>query len=194
MGGMRQLYVRTARDFIKCLDTIALDVRSTIEAGDDKKTVILLHTLKGTAATLGADALARESANLEVLCKTSAESELCFSRLSQLAEHADTTKSLLTRAIEVLSEDTTKKLVPIENIPVVLDYEAASRALTDLLMLAKAADLTVLNRFAEVQADLAGLPVEQFNALEFALQGLDLEAAIQACENSIDRLKLKSDS
>jgi HPt (histidine-containing phosphotransfer) domain-containing protein len=194
LGGMRQLYVRTARDFIKSLDTIDLDVRRTVEAGDDKKTVILLHTLKGTAATLGADALARESANLEALCKASAGIEQCLSRLPHLAEIADTTKSLLNQAIETLSEDPTKELVPIENIPVVLDHEAASSALIELLMLAKAADLTVLKRFAEVQVDLAGLPVEQLKTLEFALQGLDLEAAIQACESSIDQLKPKSDS
>jgi signal transduction histidine kinase/DNA-binding response OmpR family regulator/HPt (histidine-containing phosphotransfer) domain-containing protein len=189
MAGLRQLYARTARDFIKTLDTAELDLDTALRSDDLKKSVILLHTLKGTAGTLGALALAEESARLEALCKTQEGIRQCLMQLSSLAALAGSTKELMHRAIRACTDSDEHDTTQAQQVPSVLNREAASTALTELGTLAQAADLTVLQRFAEIHADLMGLPAEEFKAIESALQGLDLEAAKQACDRSLERIK-----
>ena len=188
MAGLTQLYARTARDFIQTLDTFASDLQAALLVDDTKKSVMLLHTLKGNAGTLGALALAQEAGRLEALCKKSDGIGQCLLQLSPLAGLAASTQGLLQRAVHVCTDGTNEGASQLQQVPSVLNRVAASAALTELRTLAQAGDLTVLSRFAQMQADLAGLPPAEFQAIESSLQGLDLEAATQACDLSLVRM------
>ena len=62
----------------------------------------------------------------------------------------------------------------------------ATMDLLDLLGLLEAEDFAALEKFATVREQLLGLPEGLFNALEAALQDLDLAAAGAVCRRILD--------
>ena len=72
MSGMRTLYVRSASELVRTLGTVVGDLQRHLAAGEPLAARMLLHTLKGNAATLGAGALATVAAELEAGFSTGA--------------------------------------------------------------------------------------------------------------------------
>jgi len=64
MSGMRSLYLRTANDFVKILDTAIPELQLCLKDRDKRQAMLKLHTLKGNAGTLGAVDLAAKAATL----------------------------------------------------------------------------------------------------------------------------------
>ena len=188
MSGMRKLYVRTARDFAKVLDSVILDLQRVLEAGDVMKSYALLHTLKGNAGTLGVIDLAREAARLEALCVSEAGLKTCLADLSQLNSLVRTSQAIIQEALLALSEGSSASAAKDQRPIAPSDFDAARNALHALLTLTTVGDLNALQRFAELHTDLSGLPAGQFEALEVALQNIDLDAATQACEQALSYL------
>ena len=186
MSGMRSLYVRTAKDFVKIMDTAVPELQQCLSTGDKQQAMMRLHTLKGNAGTLGATALADKAATLEKLCKTSAGIAECEAALTQFEVLVRDTQDKMREAITLLGvEDasTTPATVEIPFTGVVSDD--ARQALQKIAALAKAADLGVLQDFAQARGLLAEFPVESMDALDEALQSLDLETALTICEQLI---------
>jgi PAS domain S-box-containing protein len=186
MSGLSSLYVRTAREFCKVLTSVAEDLRQLTAAGNVAKTVMVLHTLKGNAATLGADALAGEAARLEVLCKSMQTLSTASFDLQALESLAQTTRAALGQAIALL--DTRATTVANDSSPAATDANraAAQAALQSLMPLLAASDLSALERFAEIRPAIAILPGEFIDQLEAALQDLDLDAALAICKAQLE--------
>ena len=181
MSGMQSLYVRTARDFVKIMETAIAELRQCLAAGDKQKAVMHLHTLKGNAGTLGATELAAMAAKLEKLCTTGAGMRECEVGLDRFETLIRSTQKSLNEAIAALESQYPTKL------PVVADTsgqpvsEAAIAALRRLAELTKASDMQALQEFAEAREVLNPLPVESMEALDLALQDLDFEKAAALC-------------
>ena len=62
-------------------------------------------------------------------------------------------------------------------------------ALDELSGLLQSADMAALQRFAELREVLGGLPHDAMDAIDQALQELDLDLALVACQGAIERLK-----
>jgi hypothetical protein len=77
----------------------------------------------------------------------------------------------------------------------VFDQEAALAAADTLVELLEQSDLTALERFAQDREALSYAPEAMFNALEIALQSLDLDTALINCKEmqSWIRTSAKSD-
>ena len=192
MSGLTSLYVRTARDFSKTLAGVVGDLRPLLQTGAHPQARMLLHTLKGNAGTLGATALAQEAARLEALYSAdsarSTEQDRVHPQLDALQALAQSTAQALRQAVDVLdpasvgSAGTVKKPLT-ENLPVTQVGPQVIVALKELAGLLEASDLAALQRFAELRVTLQTLPQETLDALEEALQNLELDVALTLCRD-----------
>ena len=180
MSGMRSLYARTARDFSVILDSAVGEIGEHVAADRQKAAVMLLHTLKGNAGTLGATALARACGELEADCKAQWPVSRLPPRLQALQRLVSDAQGLLTIAIAAVSE-TTPQPAPVANTAHTTTNQIA--ALRELAQLARSSDLQVLQRHTELREVLQSLPPALQDGLELALQGLDLGAAATLCNN-----------
>ena len=177
MGGMTDLYLNLAHEF---LDSLAAELAGLHAAlsGELGQARLLAHSLKGTAATLGATNLSQSAAVLEKLCKTGAgEAELqaAWRRVEIVAKSdaANLQAALISLATE---QPALQQTAPPQG-----DAQALSRALGELKPLLVAQDLSALEKYAELRALLAQLPEALLMPLDEALQNLDMEGALSAC-------------
>jgi PAS domain S-box-containing protein len=188
MSDMRYLYVRTARDFVRIMDTIIPELQRCLAAGDKQLAVMRLHTLKGNAATLGATELAEKAAKLEKLCATDTGMQECEEGLGRFEILVCSTQINLNKAIALLQPSPLGGNPMAEtstNQPV---SEKAIDALRRIAELAKASEMEALQEFAQARELLVELPVEFMDALDSALQDLDLELAGTLCEEMLSKL------
>jgi PAS domain S-box-containing protein len=186
MSGMRSLYLRTAKDFVKILETAAPELQQCLVTGDKPQAMMRLHTLKGNAGTLGAMEMAAQAAALEKLCKTSAGMAECETALAQFAVLVRDTQGKMQEAIALFgAEDAPNRAARAETPFTGVVSDAARQSLQKIAALAKAADLEVLLEFAQARELLAEFPEAAMEALDEALQGLDLETAATICDRML---------
>ena len=189
MGGMRSLYLRAGREFVMRLPE-QLQLLQT-HAADLAQCALQAHTLKGTAALLGALDLSGVASHLEKQCRSQAGSAELASTLQRLEQVAASSRQALEQALAALSAQETSEAVPAaDSAPAAPDagaltpaerpaLQAALRLLTPQL---QAADLSALETFATQRPTLERLPAALLLPLEQALQELELQAALQACQ------------
>ncbi len=195
MSGLKSLYVRTARDFSKSLGPMVRDLALLIGQGDTTVALRHLHTLKGNAGTLGATALANEAGRLESLC---AAGDISFS-LAELEGLAQSTTRALHDAAEhmdpsprnVCSGYATANPIATKLGPASLVVGPQTMAaLDELTALLKASDMAALQRFAELREVMQDLPQDTFDAIDAALQDIDLDQALAVCRDCRARIKI----
>ncbi len=185
MSGLRSLYVRTARDFVKIMDDIPAELRQCLATEDKQRAVRCLHTLKGNAGTLGATELAAMAGTLEKLCSTGEGMKACAEKLDLLEGLIRRTQEQMTEAITRLNSES---VVPATNANKGSSQTVgviAWDALQSIADLAKAEDMAVLMEFADSRERLEGLPAEFMERLEEALQNLDLGSVASMCEEAL---------
>jgi CheY-like chemotaxis protein len=185
MSGMRSLYLRTARDFSKLLDLFLPELQRHLTAGEQPQALMRLHTLKGNAATLGANDLADKAAALESLCKTQGGLADCEAHLGDLATLITHTQQRLAQAIAQMTP-----VAPPSGPagPASVSHSDTVRTLRELDALVLAADLEVLQRFAVLRGHIAHLPGDFCDRLDNVLQNLDLAAAHTLCEEMLAQI------
>jgi signal transduction histidine kinase/DNA-binding response OmpR family regulator len=191
MSGMRSLYTRTAHDFINILESIVTELQQKLVSGDRQQVLMLLHTLKGNAGTLGANQLAIHAAELEGLCKSEDGMQHCLRSLDSLVPLIRNTQLALKDAIlqlEVVNPSTEVANAKITSI------DATIEVLREIAQLASADDMDVLLRFAENRELLEDLPSSYIDELDDALQNLDFEAAHTISINAIAELSAQKNA
>jgi two-component system sensor histidine kinase/response regulator len=189
MSGMQSLYVRTARDFVRIMDTVIPELQQYLGAGDQQKTIMCLHTLKGNAGTLGATELSAMAAKLEKLCATGAGMQECRDGLGQLEAMVHSTRRALSVAITELDSPSATGRSVVEKATGQPLSQAALSALRRIADMANASDMEALQEFAQARELLAELPVESMEALDLAVQNLDLELAGVLCDQMLSGLR-----
>jgi CheY-like chemotaxis protein len=184
MADLQPLYVRAAQDFCAMLRNLPTELAQLLSAGDLPALAMRLHTLKGNAGTLGALELGRMAAALEKTCKSEGAMAACAEEIGGLNACIQHTANLMEQAIAALSQQP-----PHKNAAPPPSQQAGSELddLRHLSALTAAGDLDALLRFAEVRDRLRNAPAEFVDALELALQNLDLNAAHALCESQIAR-------
>ena len=102
LDGMRSLYLDVAQQYLLELDTIAPEYRRLLGSDNMAGAIRLIHTLKGTAATLGIAALSDFAKELEAFCKAAAGPESALARADQLEAVLKASIAALTRVVEGL--------------------------------------------------------------------------------------------
>jgi CheY-like chemotaxis protein len=190
LAGMKPLYVRLAREFHADLQKTVPEYRRLIAGALLSDAVRQMHTLKGTAATLGALQLSEFARALEARCRESSQEVLQESQVDQLQSVVDATREALVSAIAELGAVVVSNgAEPPESLQSAperpTDRAAQTRSLLAILanmenLLARS-DLQALESFSECRAQLEAQGFDQFAALEQAFQDLDLSAALEAC-------------
>ena len=184
MGGLKSLYLRALRDFAKVLPQMHREFVDVLTR-DFPKALMYIHTVKGTAATLGAMRLADHAAHLERLCKNGDASGISRSDLDQLAASVQETQDAMA-AVMVELED-----VPAPTASATVDAPAVLAMLTGLASLLEANDMAALDKFAEVRDALYATAGADMQALEEALQNLDFAGGLAACAKLRQRLSAR---
>jgi HPt (histidine-containing phosphotransfer) domain-containing protein len=152
---------------------------------DDRDALRLhLHSLKGTAATLGAMPLSLEAARLEKLCRGPVEEFAPMDHVDALQAVLVPTQQVMLAAIDAM-EQAQEDVAPSQDAargPVNPAQRAqAHGALDELIALLNANDLTVLERFGQLRGALSMFAPAQLADLDSALMGLSLEQAGRLC-------------
>lgn len=189
MSNSCALYQRVAQEFLRNLPTLLGSLREIPQSADRRNASMVLHTLKGNAATLGLTELAQEAGRLEHLLATGAipqEENHAFDGLEELVNRAAT---LLETAIAQLRTQG-NPAAKVETAGQLAN--ASSDDLVDLLEKLSVAldcsDMQALELFAQYRDRLEALPADMFTKVEAALQALDFEAAHQVCLAAVQSL------
>lgn len=174
LGGLQSLYLRSLKDFAKALPQLHSEF-SKLVATDFPKATMHIHTVKGTASTLGANRLADQAAHLERLCKDGDVSRVTASELEQLAAAVRETQEALAKVIAQIDN----VAAPAASTPA--DASAVRSALNELVSLLEADDMAALEKFAEVRDTISAASGEDLEALEVAMQNLNFADGLAVC-------------
>jgi PAS domain S-box-containing protein len=186
MSGMQSTYLRAARDFHASLNSVTPDLHAALSANNFLQATALMHTFKGTAATLGLMRLSQECGRLEILCKKDIPA-------ATIGAQATALEVLVRKAQQALEDAAVFLGLPIPALDTAVSAEVA-RVVTgelpedvrvqlhELIALLRGHDLTALEKFAAIRTTLMAFDGASAHQLENKLQGLELEAACAICE------------
>ncbi len=180
MGGLRSLYVRSAKGLRNDLSALGPELDDLIAKGDRQPAHALLHAFKGTSATLGLTALAAELTRLVKVCLEDGGLRAMRENSASLGRLVEATQKAIDDALAVLEAG----VAPVAPPPVA-SVEIDPEALGRLMRLLEANDMAALGVFEELRGGLQALSGELFNELESATQGLDFEGALEVCRKCI---------
>jgi two-component system, sensor histidine kinase and response regulator len=142
-----------------------------------------MHTVKGTAATLGMAQVAAQAGRLEALCKQGDAAQVMGADLDALTaavQHAladvEGVMAGLAVSVETKAETNT-----------VGDKTAAIATLVALESLLAADDMGAMEAFAHGRGVLVALAPSEWEALELAMQGLEFAKALELCRGMRQR-------
>jgi signal transduction histidine kinase/CheY-like chemotaxis protein len=181
LGGMQHLYIRTAHQFLEALPTLQRDFEALSRSSETQKLSMLLHTFKGNAGTLGLLPLTAQLTQLEAQNKDPEQA-------GALAQHSGALAALTTSAVRDLhavllhlGDDSGAQAPPQDMAGAKMDDGVKALLQSKLLPLLEADDLGALEVFAGLRQALTGVPEQQLEKLESALQDLDLASAALIC-------------
>jgi CheY-like chemotaxis protein/nitrogen-specific signal transduction histidine kinase/HPt (histidine-containing phosphotransfer) domain-containing protein len=191
ISGMRTLYARLVVDFLKALDEVVpeFDRLLAIPALADAERH--MHTVKGNAATLGANKLSVLAADLEKLCKQAAPVDSIRSRKVALVAEVQSTKDGLHQVLKTFTDDDARQNegnVHTAKGSAAIDLAAVRPILNELSQLLKNSDFQALQKFAEVRELLSAAMPDRIHAMDSAMLGLNFEAAQQLCNEMVSTL------
>jgi signal transduction histidine kinase/DNA-binding NarL/FixJ family response regulator/HPt (histidine-containing phosphotransfer) domain-containing protein len=177
MSGLQPLYQRAAHEFANSLPGTLSDTRAAVAAGDWDRARLLLHTLKGTAGLVGIGELANAARSAELLCQQPHQPGTIALQLDQLDDMARRALAALQMVLATLEAAAPQPAAA----PAPQTLQQAYAGLAELQVLLAHADLAALEKMADIRGLLQLLPQAQVDALELALQDLELEQANAVC-------------
>ncbi len=180
LGGMNDLYVRSATELGRGLQTLGAKLQALLESKALKQLQALLHTFKGNAGTMGLTRLHALLAELEKASSTLSGAQAIRDQAVQLEEAIQAALAALQSAMHLLQGHAAP--------PAARDADPAARMAAIALLqnsvvpLLANDDLTVLEVFAQSRDALQHLPADTLADLEDALQSLDLQRALKICQ------------
>ena len=180
MGGLRSLYVRSAKGLRQELSTLASGLDEVIAQGSQQQAHALLHAFKGTTATLGLTALSVELTRLVKICLEDDGLRVLREHTEALSRLIEATQGAIDDALSALEAGDSPAAQP-PAAAVEIDRAALER----LMQLLEANDMAALGLFEELRAPLQALSNPLFMELESATQSLDFEGALEVCRKCL---------
>ncbi|WP_284617892.1 PAS-domain containing protein [Aquabacterium humicola] len=186
LSGKRAVWRRSARSFAAELPGHRLQLAALLQRGERSEAARLLHTIKGVAATLGADALAACAADGEVRL---GEARLGDVRLGEAAPDG-----MSARLAESIDTEIARAQAGLQAVADLLDDgqagppaaapdpAALAAGLQALMPLLAEGDMVATDVFADLQAAHEATWGEAMQPLADAMARLDFPAALSDCE------------
>jgi two-component system sensor histidine kinase/response regulator len=185
MSGLENLYLRSAKEFMKVLTSTVEDWLAALPH-NPHQAIMQMHTLKGTAALLGAKRLSQEAARLEKICHEPLTEQACVKQALPLRSVVRTTQEAMQAVIDEMSERlaTSGGAAPQPGKAAGApggETPVLKEALHALIVLLEKSDMQALELFAQRRSDFEGAGEVQFSQLEESMQNLELEQALLVC-------------
>ena len=179
LAGKTGVWLRSARSFTQELPQHRASLQQLLQEGRLDDAARLMHTIKGVAAMLGADALAAAAAGAEVQLRsgTAADTAALPARMGHELDHA---RAALQQLVTLLDAG--------EPAPAARDTAALTAALEALAPLLAGADMAATDLFADLQAAHEDAWGPALQPLADAMAQLDFGAALSACVALRERL------
>ena len=179
LGGNTSMYATVLETFLQDLAPLPAAVTAHLVQGDTAAALRALHTLKGLAATVGAQALSREAAALELLCKstlTPADQLAVRSRLdAAVALATDRLQPALQQYLGAVAGSP-------DSLAPALGSAAARQNLVLLRALLARSDMQALEVFELLRPSAYATLGPPWEALHTALNALAFGDALVACD------------
>ncbi len=176
IGGSESLLQRMGTQFLKDLPPLLAACAAAEQRGDGEQTQKALHTIKGVAATLGADRLAHCAKRAEAACKSGAAVDV--SELETV--FAQTREALLAAGVPAPAAPVGDGNA-VERPPL---SDAERQALLRLQGLLKDADMGVFDALEALQAATTAA-TDRWQPLEDAIEAMDFDAALGLVEQAL---------
>ncbi|MGE4071218.1 MAG: ATP-binding protein [Lysobacterales bacterium] len=176
LAGHRTLYAQMARLFAQEQGESVSRLRTALSQGDRIEAARAAHTLKGVAATLGAEALSALSSQLERALKRGTDPE-------ELQRLSDRLADALAQAIVAL-ERAAEELAPAADHAVATeDFESSAfvQCLDRLVVALVDSNMAALDHFSELRELATADLLPALRNVEDALGRLDFSTALDAC-------------
>ncbi|MBB5189589.1 PAS domain S-box-containing protein [Silvimonas terrae] len=172
VGGDAAFYLKMLKRFAEDNLETMVDARQALLSGDMETLVRTLHTIKGLAGTLGAQALQERAADAEQLARHPYDLTLVGMELDALMRHVQELQNLTTLVIA------TAKPASYNSVG---DSQLQAQRL-NLRRLLEANDADALTLFEQLEEQLQRIEPERFDVLATAVHRLDFEAAAAELE------------
>ena len=210
LGGKPEVYRRMLRTFVEDLNTLPTALRDSHNQGDASATLRLLHTIKGVAATLGAQRLAEQAEWGEKHLSDSASPAQARQAVAQVCTALDAARPALAALLADLGSAADGPASPAAASAAPLNPAALREVLQQLAGLLQDADMAAVDLLGRLQqqwghtfATTGALPLaapfddpfdvtfgnrfaDQMTALDNAVARLDFEPALRHCQALID--------
>ncbi len=171
IGGSESLLQRMSVQFLKDLPPLLAACAAAVRQGNEDQTQKALHTIKGVAATLGADRLAWCARKGEAACQSGTAVDV-----AQLEAVFEQTREALVAAGVPAPSDPAPTTHATAGSPSPLT-DAERQALLDLQALLKDSDMGVFDALEILKA--AAIPAAtRWKPLEDAVEAMDFDAAL----------------
>jgi two-component system sensor histidine kinase/response regulator len=188
LGGKQAIYQRMLARFVDDLATMQADLREFAQQGrlDDAKRT--LHSLKGLAATLGADGLAGQAAECEkqLLAQTPGLNALQAAAEQGCAAMAAATPAL-SMLVEALKASQASPQPQATTEPTAQDIAGLLKKLPILAAQLASSDMGAMQTMAELKQEFGSAAGAQLAILDGAMEGLNFEAALGHCRALMQR-------
>ncbi|MDT8992650.1 ATP-binding protein [Curvibacter sp. APW13] len=184
MGGDREILRTVLASFADDLTGTPNQVNELLRSGAIGDAIRSLHTLKGLAATVGANHLSREAAQMERAVKQGIHPDQHQSLVLRLQREIDNASTAIRDVLNNFAVDSVSSACASEED----SLENIRGALTTLIALLNAQDLQALKGFADLRQRYGALLGENLHPLEEAMANFDFAAAAALCEHCRDRL------
>lgn len=171
-GGSRTLYLRLLRMFRENQGDFRQRLEAALHADDASSAIRAAHTLKGVAATIGANALSNTAAELEIACTRDLDRH-------HLQPIMDTTVNELARILDTLAAlDAPEKInAPTSTIP---DSKRIPTLLEKLRHLLRGGDVEATDVVADLLVALGNAPDKDgWLRISNRVAAFDFEAALR---------------
>jgi len=185
IGGNRTLYADMSKLFTRSCTTLAADLQRHILREDKAAAGALLHTLRGTAATVGALALVNYAAILEKqFLSAGAAASVAFSadEFDAAIRHSCNELRIFS---EKLNSDSTTAIMRLT----VLDKPRLARLLDELDELMRDKNMRATNVFDQVRFTCGIALGDKLAGLEQAMNDLDFSLSLEKTRSLRESLK-----
>ena len=186
LGGKADVYRHMLQRFVDDLARLPAELHGLATAADSEAAARVLHTVKGVAATLGADALAAEAARGETVVQRASTPAAVRQALAAAGAAIEAAGPVLQDLLDtLLPAGPALPASPAAEI----DRPALRRGLHHLAALLRNSDMGAMEALSGLQGRFAGTLGERFRALDAAVAGLDFDPALRHCTQLLEELE-----
>ncbi|WP_164868404.1 PAS domain S-box protein [Hydrogenophaga sp. NH-16] len=178
VGGSTALLDRLSAQFLSDLPSLLLACEATTQDEQGEQTCRALHSLKGVAATIGADALAEAAGKAEQSCKAGRALDLVSLRGVAASTHQALLDIGIAKPVAPASSDQTARAMQMLT-------SVQRQILVRILSLLEGADMSVLDALEELLSHGGGDP-QRWGAINDHVQAMSFDRAAELVRQSLD--------